>query len=57
LNPQQQFVDFISKINDAEFDAEVFPRLKLAEQYPLLNRLFESVLFIPASSARRASVF
>ena len=51
MNPQQQLVDFISNINDVELDAEVFPLSKLAEQYPLLNPLFESVLCIPASSA------
>ena len=31
MNPQQQLVDFISKINDVELDAEVFPLSKLAE--------------------------
>jgi hypothetical protein len=51
INLQQQLVDFISKINDVELDAEVFPLWKLAEQYPSLNPLFESVLCIPASSA------
>ena len=51
MNPQQELVDFISKINDVELDAEIFPLSKLAEQYPLLNPMSELVLCIPASSA------
>ena len=33
INPQQQLLDYISKINDEQFDAEAVPLSQLVGQY------------------------
>jgi hypothetical protein len=56
-NPQQQLLDYIAKINDAEFDEEMNPLPRMCEQFPLLKPLFDSIFCAPASSAPVERVF
>ena len=42
-NPQQQLIDYIAKMNDAEFDEEMNSLPVMCEQFPLLVPLFDSI--------------
>ena len=55
--PQQQLIDYLCKINDENFDADLLPLSSLCGHYPLLQPLFESLFCIPASSAPVERVF
>ena len=50
-------LDYISKINDDQFDAEAVPLSQLIDHYPMLKPLFETVFCIPASSAPVERIF
>ena len=55
-NPQQQLLEFLSKMQNSEFDDDVSIS-SLCNKFPLFKPLFEHVFCVPASSAPVERIF